>query len=374
MTGCLTIILAAGGTGGHVFPAVAVAEALTARGHKVVVATDKRGARFEGDIETVRIAAGGLGGSMFAKLRDAVAIGIGAIQAGKLILGRRAHVVIGFGGYPSLPTMLAAILLRRPTLIHEQNAVLGRVNRLIASRVGRIATAVPTVKGAPAGAVSFVGNPVRQTVADVGQSGYAAPAPAGRINLLVFGGSQGARVLSDVVPAAIAQLPEDLRARLDIAQQCRPEDIDRVGDAYRSANLGADLQTFFGDMPARLAAAHLVVARSGASTVAELAAAGRPALLIPFAGAMDDHQTANAEALVAAGAAVRIAEADATPETVASALLSLLTDSGRLHDAAAAARAIARPDAAESLADLIEATAQSRNAPRQNRPAEGIAA
>lgn len=370
----LTLILAAGGTGGHVFPAVAVAETLIARGHRVVVATDKRGARFEGEVETVRIAAGGLGGGIGAKLKDAVLIGIGTLQAAKLILGRRADAVIGFGGYPSLPTMLAAMLLRRPTLIHEQNAVLGRVNRLLAGRVKAVATAVPNIAGAPADSVRVVGNPVRQAVADVGETPYATPTADGAIDLLIFGGSQGARVLSDVTPAAIARLPEALRTRLAIAQQCRPEDLVRVRAAYDAAGLEADLQTFFADMPARLQRAHLIVARAGASTVAEVTAAGRPALLIPFAGAMDDHQTANASALVNAGAAIRIAEADATPETVAAALEDLLSTGDRLAAAADAARALGKPQAAETLADLIEATARARRAARQNHAPKGIAA
>lgn len=374
MSDRLTFILAAGGTGGHVFPAVAVAETLIARGHRVVVATDKRGARFEGDVETVRIAAGGLGGGVGAKLKDAMLIAVGTLQAARLILGRRADAVIGFGGYPSLPTMLAAMLLRRPTLIHEQNAVLGRVNRLIARRVKVVATAVPNVVGAPADRVRVVGNPVRQAVAAVGETPYAAPKADGLIDLLIFGGSQGARVLSDVTPAAIARLPETLRKRLAIAQQCRPEDLDRVRAAYDAAGLDADLQTFFADMPARLERTHLIVARAGASTVAEVTAAGRPALLIPFAGAMDDHQTANASALVDAGAAIRIAEADATPETVAAALEDLLSDSGRLALAADAARGLGKPQAAETLADLIEATARARRDVGQNRTPKGIAA
>ena len=370
----LTIVLAAGGTGGHVFPAVAAAEALKARGHRVIVATDGRGARFGAGVETVRIAAGGLSGGLVAKAKDAFKLTLGFTQAAGLLLKNRIDVVVGFGGYPSLPTLLAAIVNGRPTVLHEQNAVLGRVNRLLAKLVDRIATALTATEGAPADRLTLIGNPVRQAIATVGKAPYAPPANDQPIELLIFGGSQGARVLSDVLPKAVAGLPAEIRDRLRVTQQCRPEDLARVTTDYESIGLPAELKTFFDDMPERLAAAHLVVARSGASTVAELAAAGRPSLLIPFAAAMDDHQTANARALTDSGAADRIAEADTTPETVSGALARLLADPSRLAAMAAAAKTVARPDAADALADLIEATAASRRAGAQNRPVRGLAA
>ena len=349
-----TVVLAAGGTGGHVFPALAAAEALAARGVRVVMATDRRGRRFEGDVETATVAAANLSGGPLAKLKGLAKIALGVLQATSLLRRTRADVVVGFGGFPSLPTMLAAFLLGRPTVLHEQNAVLGRVNRRIAGRVGPIATAFPKVVGVPADQGRFVGNPVRPAIAAVGAADYLPPADDGPVNLLIFGGSQGARVLSDVTPAAIAGLSESLRRRVRVVQQSRPEDLERVAAAYAEAGIEADLKTFFDDMPARLAAAHLVVARAGASTVAELAVAGRPALLIPFAAAMDDHQTANAEALVAAGAAWRMSEAEATPESVAARLETALGDGEGLVAAARAARGVARPEAAAALADLIE--------------------
>lgn len=367
-----TIVLAAGGTGGHVFPANAAAAALARRGHRVVLASDGRGQRFEGDVEIARIAAASLGGGLLAKLGGACKIGVGVLQAMKLLISTRADVVVGFGGYPSLPTVLAALLLRRPVALHDQNAVLGRVNRLFAGRAKRIATAFPAVAGAPAERSTLVGNPVRAEILAIGGTPYRPTAD--RLDLLVFGGSQGARILSDLLPAAVARLPEPMRARLNVVQQCRPEDIDRVGAAYDEIGQDAELKSFFDDMPARLTRARLVVARAGASTVAELAAAGRPAILIPFAAAMDDHQTANAEALVAAGAAWRLDEAEATPERLAALLADILADDERLTAAAEAARGVARPDAADALADLIEDIAAREGRTSTARLAGGMAA
>ena len=374
MTRRLTIILAAGGTGGHVFPALAAAEALRARGCRVIVATDGRGKRFEGDFETATIKAGALSGGLLRKTADAVRIGAGVLQAVQLILASRADAVVGFGGYPSLPTMLAAWLLRRPTALHEQNAVLGRVNRLLAHRVDRVATAFPNAKGAPAGRTILVGNPVRAAIAAIAATPYTPPASNSDIHLLIVGGSQGARVMSDVLPGAVALLPAEIRHRLRLVQQCRPEDMERVAAAYRAALQPAELKCFFDDMPARLAAAHLIVARAGASTVAELAAAGRPAILIPFGAAMDDHQTMNAQALVDVGAAWRLAERDATVDAVATALTEALANSPGLTAAAKAARDAGRPNAAEALADLIEDIAGARGRPAGAHVAGGIAA
>jgi len=369
------IVLAAGGTGGHVFPAVALAETLAARGWRPVFATDDRGLRYNIGFETHRIQTAGLAGGFAKKLAGALAILRGTWQAVRLLRRTRAAAVVGFGGFPSLPAMLAAVLLRRPILLHEQNAVLGRVNRLLASKAKVVGLSFAETKGAPGGASRLVGNPVRAAVRDVGDGGYTPPGAGERdpINVLIFGGSQGARVLSDALPAAVAGLEEDLRRRIAVTQQCRPEDLDRVSAVYAEADVRACLAPFFEDMPARLARTHLVVARAGASTVAELAAAGRPSILVPFAGAMDDHQTANAEALVAAGAGWRVAEADATSERLGALLADKLSAPIGLGLAAAAARSVANADAAAVLADLVEGAAQGR-APASATALRGLAA
>lgn len=370
----LTIVLSAGGTGGHMFPAIAVGDALRARGHTVIAATDGRGERFGAGIETEHVSAGALGGNPIRMLKGAAKIGLGVIQAMMMLRRRKADVVVGFGGYPSLPAMLAALLLRKRTVLHDQNAVLGRANRAIASRVDLVAIAFPIVQGAPADRAKLVGNPVRRDVIAVGAAPYVAPNGDGPINLLIFGGSQGARIFSDIIPAAIAALPAALRGRLRIVQQARPEDMERVSAAYEAAGQQAECASFFSDMPARLKTAHLVIARSGASTVAELAAAGRPAILIPYAAALDDHQTANAAALVNANAAWLLPEAVMTVEALGALLLEILLQPQALASAAAAARTAARDDAAEAFADLIEAAAQPAGKSRIAHSLGGIAA
>ncbi|MBT6312381.1 MAG: undecaprenyldiphospho-muramoylpentapeptide beta-N-acetylglucosaminyltransferase [Alphaproteobacteria bacterium] len=363
----LTIVLAAGGTGGHMFPAIAVGDALTARGHTVIAATDGRGQRFGAGIETENVTAGGIGGGAIGKIKGLCKIGLGAGQAMLMLRRRKADVVVGFGGYPSLPTMLAALLLRKRTVIHDQNAVLGRANRLLAGRVNRIATSFRDVKGVPEGIAVLTGNPVRSDIVAISTETYTAPDQSDAINLLVFGGSQGARIFSDVIPASIAALPDGLRQRAGIVQQARPEDMDRVQAAYDEADQQAEIASFFDDMPDRMRNAHLVIARSGASTVAELAAAGRPAILIPYAAALDDHQTANAAALVAAGGAWLLPEENMTAETMAALITEVLSAPKGLESAAGSARSAARADAAEALADVIEAAAlqSSRNAASQ---------
>ena len=370
----LTIVLAAGGTGGHMFPAIAVGDALKARGHNVIAATDGRGQRFGAGIETENVTAGGIGGGAIGKIKGLCKIGLGAGQAMMMLRGCKADVVVGFGGYPSLPTMLAALLLRKRTVIHDQNAVLGRANRLLAGRVNRIATSFPDVKGAPDGAAVLTGNPVRSDIVAIGAETYIAPDESDAINLLVFGGSQGARIFSDVIPASIAALPDSLRQRVRIVQQARPEDMDRVQAAYAEANQQAEIASFFDDMSDRMRTAHLVIARSGASTVAELAAAGRPAILIPYAAALDDHQTANAAALVAAGGAWLLSEANMTAETMAALITEILSAPTSLQSAAIAARSAARADAAEALADVIEAATLQSSRSAASQTLGGIAA
>ncbi len=370
------IVLATGGTGGHVFPAQALAAELVARGHRVVLITDARGAAFDEASEVYRIRAATPGRSPLTVARALVDIARGTVSAWWLLRRLRAAAAVGFGGYASVPTMIAAHWLRLPTVIHEQNAVLGRANRLLARRVSRIATAFPSVRAVPAslkGTVVRTGNPVRPAIASIRDHAYAEPSAREAFNLLVTGGSQGARIFSEVIPEAIAGLPDALRDRLNLVQQCRPEDLDDVRARYREMGVQVELAAFFSDMPQRLRQAHLVIARSGASTVAELTTAGRPALLIPYPYAMDDHQTANAEALDSA--AWRISQRDFTPTRLRERLIELMSDTDALLTAAGASRALGEPDAARLLADLVEGElALPQQAGRAVRPLRGLAA
>jgi undecaprenyldiphospho-muramoylpentapeptide beta-N-acetylglucosaminyltransferase len=353
-------LLAAGGTGGHVFPAEALASVLMERGWRLGLATDRRGQTYGGtlgSLETFRIAAGGIAGrGLLSKARAVAELGLGVIQARAILKREKPDVVVGFGGYASVPAVVAATLLGRPAIIHEQNAVLGRANRLLAGRVGRIATSYAQVGHLDpswAGKVVHVGMPVRAAIAALRDAAYAGISDGQPIRVLVLGGSQGARILSEVIPAALARLPEALRTRLEVAQQCRPEDLEMVRAAYAGTGITATLDSFFADVPERLASAHLVIARSGASTVAELTALGRPAILVPYPHAIDDHQTANARAVDEAGGAWLMPQPAFTPETLAGRLESLFTQPGTLARAAGCARAAGRPDAAALLADQV---------------------
>ena len=355
-------LLAAGGTGGHVFPAEALAQVLMDRGWRLGLVTDRRGHAYGGtlgSLETFRIAAGGIAGrGLMSKVRAVAELGLGVIQARAILKRQRPAVVVGFGGYASVPTMVAATMLGIPTAIHEQNGVLGRANRLLAGRVKRIATSYAHVQHVdPAWQPKLVhtGMPVRAAVAALRDTPYPALAEGQPVHLLVLGGSQGARVLSEIIPAALATLPEPLRARLKVSQQCRPEDLEMVRAAYAGTGIDATLESFFSDVPERMAAAHLVVARSGASTVAELTALGRPAILVPYPHAIDDHQTANARAVDEAGGAWLMPQPAFTSEALAGRLESLFTQPGTLARAAGCARAAGRPDAAALLADLVAA-------------------
>ncbi len=358
------IYLAAGGTGGHVFPAEALATVLQRRGHTVAFVTDPRGSGFGAgmsDVPLYRVAAATpTGKGLFGKLMAGLTIARGTLEARKLIRHLRPAVAVGFGGYPALPLMLAATQLGVPSLIHEQNAVLGRVNRLLARRVDAIALSFAETRLLPSGGkatVTLTGNPLRPAILAAAATPYAAPEAGGELRLLVLGGSQGARVLSDVVPAALAQMPDALRQRLRVTQQCRPEDLPRVRQAYADAGIAAETDTFFADVAARLAGTHLVLSRSGASSTAEITAIGRPALLVPYAHATDDHQTANAEALVRAGAAERLAQQDFTVARATAALTALLSDGAGLAHMAEAARGVGQPQATEALADLVQQVA-----------------
>lgn len=354
------VLMAAGGTGGHVFPAEAMAVELMARDVRVALVTDRRVGELKGGlgtVETHRIRAGGLAGKSLAqRLRNVPELAVGFFQARGLLGRLGPSVVVGFGGYASVPTMMAATLGGYRTAIHEQNAVLGRANRLLASRVSRIATSFEHCLGIPAearGNIVHTGMPVRAAVAAVGERPFPSIESGQPISILVIGGSQGARVLSDVVPAAIGRLDAATRGRFSIQQQCRPEDLDRVRRAYADIGVAADLASFFADVPERLARTHLLICRSGASTVAEATAAGRPSILIPYPHAIDDHQSANAKATADAGAAWLMPEPAFTPDALADRLKSLAERPSTLDVAAACARAAGRPDAARRLADAV---------------------
>lgn len=354
------VVLAAGGTGGHLFPAEALAGVLAARGVEVDLATDARAARYAGDFparrlhvlpaETVR------GRSPIALAKTALTLGAGLFRGYRLMRALKPAAVVGFGGYPTVPPVSAAGLAGFPTLIHEANAVLGRANALLAPRVTAIATGYPDIfKDRPdfAAKAHHTGNPVRPAVIEAAAIPFVAPEPGGRLELLVFGGSQGARVMSEIVPPGVEALDPPLRARLHIVQQARPEDIDEVRATYARLGVSAELAPFFSDLPARMAKAHLVIARSGAMTVAELGVIGRPSILVPLPGAIDQDQLANATALASGGGAVLMPQSHFTPERFAELIARYAGDPGQLATMAEDARRMGRADAAERLADLV---------------------
>jgi UDP-N-acetylglucosamine--N-acetylmuramyl-(pentapeptide) pyrophosphoryl-undecaprenol N-acetylglucosamine transferase len=357
-------VLAAGGTGGHVVPAHAVGEALRARGHLVSLVTDERTLNLPGLFANVPRHVIDSGTPGRGGLRGLVAM-VPRILAGRsaalrLFDSYPPTAVIGFGGYPSLPALLAALKLKLPTLVHEQNAVLGRVNRLLARRVDAIATSYPDVAKVPSSArdkVQLTGNPVREQVLALRDEPFPDLRDDSILRVLVVGGSQGARVLSDVVPHAMTMLPGALRRRLQITQQCREEDIERVRVLYSANDIPADLATYIEDMDERLRWAHLVIARAGASTLTELAAAGRPSILVPLPGAMDNHQVHNCRELVEAGGARMIPERAFTPQELAKQIQKIALTPGALANAAARAHHCGRPDATTRLADLAERVA-----------------
>lgn len=352
------LLIAAGGTGGHMFPAQALAEAMVRKGWRVKLSTDARGARYAGGfphvvaVEEVASATFARGGAL-AKLAVPFRIAGGVLGAVFAMMRDRPAVVVGFGGYPTIPALAAAWVLRRPRMIHEQNGVLGRVNRLFARRVDKVACGTwPT--DLPEGVAGIhTGNPVRAAVLERAGAGYIPPGDY-PMSLLVIGGSQGARVLSDVVPAAVAALPDGIRRFLRVAHQARDEDMARVIAAYEAAGIMAEVEPFFRDIPRRLSEAQLVVSRSGASSVADISVIGRPAVLIPFAAATGDHQTANARGLLDAGAAVVIPEKLLDPETLSAQLGAILASPDRAVAMAQHALGQGRPDATERLVALVE--------------------
>lgn len=358
-----TCVVAAGGTGGHMFPAEALARELTARSWRVVLATDHRGERYAADFpaEERLLLDAATGSGPLGMAKAGLAIGRGVMTARRALKRLDVAVVVGFGGYPSAPALLAALSQGRPTLLHEQNSVLGRTNRWLAPYVKAVASSFPDLRKVPQGVgarVRLIGNPVRPAILDLLDAPYVAPAGDGPIEVLVTGGSQGARILSETTPKALAALPETLRRRLRVAQQARPDQAEAATAVYAAAGIAAEVQPFFGDMSRRLATTHLVIGRSGASTCSELAVAGRPSLLIPLKIAMDDHQTHNADSLAKAGGAVVLAEDAASAEAMTALLEPLLADPARLAAMSAGARSAALPDATRHLADMVEAAAQ----------------
>lgn len=354
------IVIVAGGTGGHFFPAEALASALLMRGRRVVLLCDARSAGLRSEVfaghERFVIAGAGIAGRGVVRGAAAVvALARGVGQARRILARLDAAAVVAFGGYPSVAPVLAARLLRRrpPVILHEQNAVLGRANRFLARHATALALSFAATERVPQVATTVLtGNPVRSAVAALAEAGYVPPREA--VRLLVLGGSLGARVFSDMVPDAVALLPAGFRTRLSIVQQCRVEDLERVRAAYARSGVAAELAAFFPDVADRLVAAHLVISRAGASSVAELAVVGRPAILVPLPGAIDDHQSANARALVAARGASAIAQTDFSPALLAEQLALLLGEPDMLAHAARGARSVARPDATARLADLVE--------------------
>jgi UDP-N-acetylglucosamine--N-acetylmuramyl-(pentapeptide) pyrophosphoryl-undecaprenol N-acetylglucosamine transferase len=355
-----TIVLSAGGTGGHLFPAQSLAAELVRRGKTIVVMTDRRGTNYAkafpgAAIETVPSAA--FSDRSFIRLLAApFEIAAGVVMSLAKLARIKPGAVIGFGGYPSLPVMIAAWLGRYPTAILEQNAVTGRANRAVMNKVRVMAAAFPIARFAPKNPSKIVltGNPLRPEVIALAGAPYQAPTENSPLHLLVFGGSQGARAMSELVPVAIALLPASFKSRLDIVQQCRPEDLDGARAAYASAGVKAELASFYNDLPSRMAKAQLVIARSGAGTVSELMAIGRPAILIPLPHALDDNQTPNGEILSKANAGWCVAQRDLTPEKLAGMIKFAFSNPNDLAQRAAAAHALAKIDAVSRLADVAE--------------------
>ncbi|QGM45695.1 UDP-N-acetylglucosamine--N-acetylmuramyl-(pentapeptide) pyrophosphoryl-undecaprenol N-acetylglucosamine transferase [Methylocystis heyeri] len=367
------VLLAAGGTGGHLFPAEALAHVLSRRGVPVELVTDERALRY-GDSFPARAmhtihSATPRGGSPLARASAVARLGLGVVQSLALVRRLQPRAVIGFGGYPTVPPLVAAWLLRTPTVLHEANGVMGKANRFLAGRVDAIAAGFP-LGGVPEswrGKIVVTGNPLRPNAIAAMSEPY--PEANGCLRLLVTGGSQGARVMSDIVPAAVAALPEELRARLVIVQQTRQEDIARVSGVYERAGVAPEIAPFFSDLPHRIAQAQLVIARSGASTVSELAAIGRASILVPLPHALDQDQANNAAVLQSVGGAEVVRQENFTPRYLTERLMQFLADPEALRRGGENARKAGVADAAERLADLVEKTAGARLVLAESKPA-----
>lgn len=352
------IVLAAGGTGGHVFPAEALARELLGRGLRVVLMTDQRGSKFSDDlgIPVYRTRASKLGSGLFGKARSIIEMGVGVLQARMRLNKLRPAAVVGFGGYPSVPTLYAAAQLNIPIALHEQNAVMGRANRVMMPKAKLVATSFPHVAGLKKGGDAKLvqtGNPVRPTFASLRGTPYPTLGDDAPMRILVLGGSLGAKVFSQIVPQALMHMPEHLRRRIILSQQCRKDDLENARSLFAGAGIEVELSTFFNDVPERMAASHLVICRAGGSTIAELTAIGRPAILVPFPHGHAGEQTANAEAVAEAGGAWLIPEQAFTAEALAVRLESLMTMPATLTKTAAAARAWGTINAADNLANSV---------------------
>lgn len=355
-----TVLLTAGGTGGHLFPAQALASELSRRGWAVELATDERADKYGCEFPARKVhlisSATIRGRNPLSLAKTAIKLLAGMLQARSVIKALKPDVVAGFGGYPTFPPMFAARLAGVPSILHEANAVMGRANKMLAKGATAIATSVP-IDGFPADLAAkavATGNPVRDGVIAASELPYQPPEAGGALRLLVFGGSQGARFFSDLLPPAVEALPAPLRKRLQIVQQCRPEDMERVQKAYQDLGVEAECAPFFTDLPQRIAQAHLVICRSGAGTVSELSVLGRPSILVPLPGAIDQDQAANAKVMERAGGGWPIRQVDLHPERLTKELVRFMDAPDMLTAAAAAARTVAKPDAVKQLADLVE--------------------
>lgn len=357
------ILISAGGTGGHMFPAAALAKDLLSRGFKVELVTDIRGKRFTesfGNIPIYVIQAGTLGSGMLGKISGVSGLALGIVQ-GLRLLGRiKPAVVVGFGGYPSFPAVYAAQRKKIPTIIHEQNAILGRANSVLAPRADRIALSMSHIHGleeADVPRATVTGNPIREQIAALYSRPYPTLQADGTMRILIMGGSLGAHVFSNVVPKALSKLSPAYRARLEIVQQCRPDDLENVRAQYEQAGIKAELHTFIGNVPEQLALTHLVIARSGASTVAEVTTSGRPAIFVPYPHHEDQQQKINADAVADVGGAWVMTQNGFTPEALLARIETFLQNPETLFRAAENARSIGRPDAARRLGNLVTAMA-----------------
>lgn len=355
------IILSAGGTGGHVMPAQALALDLLSRGYKIEMITDKRGMKYADAFEGVplhEIRAGTLGGGLQGKIKGAFDLGIGILQAQRLLQKKMPDVVVGFGGYPSFPAVYVAQKLKIPTILHEQNAIIGKANAMLAPKAIRIASSTPELRGLEETDrvhTVFTGNPVRPEIAALYTKPYPKLDNDSKLRILVMGGSLGARVFSEVLPDALIQLPADYRARLHIIQQCREEDIDETKQKYAGAGIEAELSTFIKDVAHQLEHAHLVIARSGASTVAEVSTAGRPAIFVPYPHHKDQQQKMNADVISDAGGGWVMTESGFTAEAILALIETFLQNPEVLFRTAEKTRSCARPDAALKLGNLVTA-------------------
>lgn len=367
MTPRQPIALAAGGTGGHLYPAVALSDELVRRGYPVIFLTDERGATYglDSTVDRSVLTAGRVDRGRLQRLSGLAKLARGILQARQIYRKTQPSLVVGFGGYPSIAPILAARLCGIPCILHEQNALLGRANRLAARFATSIALSFESTARAPASASTHVvGNPVRSSISDIAERTYQPPVENGPVNILVLGGSQGASIFSQVLPAAVENLAS--RGRLHIVHQCRPEDLDRTRDTYARLSIDATVAPFFEDVASLLRDAHLVVSRSGASTIAELGVAGRPAILVPYPYAAEDHQLANALTMEAAGGAWVFSQAELTADKLGLRLAALIEQPASLAAAASAARNFGHRDAAGRLADLIAAVAATPRAALYN--------